>query len=108
MSQIETHLAQIESALRKWYSKEANVKKYLAIAKETLLRGEEYRHTAAQYGGKYGNFTHVIALTKKGKYAFFAGWPNEIARCKKDFASKLILVHQGDGLPMKLSLVPNV
>ncbi len=65
-------IAQIENALSQKYSRGKIAKKELEIAKN-----KEYRIKRAQWGGKYGNYYHLIAKNKKGEYVFVAGFNPE-------------------------------
>jgi len=75
-SKIQRQLEQIKNCLLDKYptSQQWRVERELKIAETKLKEGRKYELKRAQWGGKWGNYYHLITLNSKGEYQFVEGF----------------------------------
>ena len=71
---IKAKLLEIKGCLEDKYSQSWRVEREMARAEKTLNEGKKYELKRAQWGGKWGNYYHLIALNSKGEYQFVKGF----------------------------------
>lgn len=79
MKNYKKDLKTIETLLNEKYAKSGKRKDYLIRnemerAEKALKSGQDYELDRAQWGGKWGNFRHVICKNSKGQYQFVSGF----------------------------------
>jgi hypothetical protein len=75
--QKEIWLKQIEVCLSQKYDtvkSKHHIRHEYEQAKKKIANNEEYILKRAQWGGKWGNYYHLIALNSKNEYQFTAGF----------------------------------